>query len=105
MTKRRKKFQCPCCDYFTLPARGGFAICPVCFWEDEIDDTGFSGFDIPEYLDRKSSANSSLTLRQARNNFIELGAMEASMLKFVLKEDERKKFRRVCRDSNGLSQT
>lgn len=101
MPKPRNKYQCPCCDYFTLPGRGGFTICPVCFWEDEIDDTGFSGFDIPEYLDRISSANSSLTLRQARANFLKLGACEARMIPHVFNESERNKLRLARRDLNG----
>ena len=26
---------CPCCGYRTLPARGGYDLCPVCSWEDQ----------------------------------------------------------------------
>lgn len=26
---------CPCCGYKTLPGRGDYDICPVCWWEDE----------------------------------------------------------------------
>lgn len=26
---------CPCCGYKTLPSRGDYALCPVCWWEDE----------------------------------------------------------------------
>jgi hypothetical protein len=26
---------CPCCGYKTLPDRGAFDLCPVCWWEDE----------------------------------------------------------------------
>lgn len=29
---------CPCCGYRTLRERGGFEICPVCFWEDDGQD-------------------------------------------------------------------
>jgi hypothetical protein len=29
---------CPCCAYLTLPQRGGFDLCPVCFWEDDGQD-------------------------------------------------------------------
>lgn len=25
---------CPCCGYTTLPTRGGYDLCPVCWWED-----------------------------------------------------------------------
>lgn len=32
-----KKYKCPCCGYHTLESGppGTFAICPVCFWEDD----------------------------------------------------------------------
>jgi hypothetical protein len=26
---------CPCCGYRTLPERGDYDLCPVCWWEDE----------------------------------------------------------------------
>ena len=26
---------CPCCGYRTLPQRGAYDLCPVCWWEDE----------------------------------------------------------------------
>lgn len=26
---------CPCCGYRTLPDRGAYDLCPVCWWEDE----------------------------------------------------------------------
>lgn len=57
---------CPCCKYLTLPARGGWDICPVCFWEDE-------GEDDPE---QPSGANHGLTLTVARANFTACGACE-----------------------------
>ena len=31
-------YRCPCCGYKTLPERGGFELCPVCFWEDDGQD-------------------------------------------------------------------
>src|SRR5579885_3179586 len=32
------KYSCPCCGYKTLDERGGYDICPVCFWEDDGQD-------------------------------------------------------------------
>ena len=32
------KYPCPCCGNKTLDERGGFCICPVCFWEDDGQD-------------------------------------------------------------------
>lgn len=26
---------CPCCGYRTLPERGAYDLCPVCWWEDD----------------------------------------------------------------------
>lgn len=26
---------CPCCGYKTLPSRGDYELCPVCWWEDD----------------------------------------------------------------------
>ena len=54
------KYQCPCCDYFSLDERGGYDICRICFWED-------SGQDLDE-LDEHSGPNHQ-TLREARANF------------------------------------
>ena len=31
-------YACPCCGFLTLPSRGGYDICPVCFWEDDGQD-------------------------------------------------------------------
>jgi hypothetical protein len=31
-------YACPCCGYLTLDERGGYEICPVCFWEDDGQD-------------------------------------------------------------------
>jgi cysteine-rich CPCC protein len=35
MEPQRLPYRCPCCGYLTLPARGEYDICPVCFWEDD----------------------------------------------------------------------
>lgn len=63
---------CPCCDYVTLPERGNYLICPVCFWEDD-------GGDIDK-LDLHSGPNH-ITLRQGRENFKKYGACDESMVK------------------------
>lgn len=28
-------YPCPCCGYKTLPGRGDYDLCPVCWWEDD----------------------------------------------------------------------
>jgi hypothetical protein len=81
--------QCPCCDYITLAERGHYSICPICFWEDD-------GLDIDQ-LDRPSSPNHGITLREARANFAQFGACELIMVKHVISVEERKKFKRSIR--------
>jgi hypothetical protein len=60
-------FACPCCGYPTLSEKppGTFAVCPVCFWEDDdaqFRDPAFAG-----------GANS-VSLNDARRNFAAYGA-------------------------------
>ena len=78
------KEQCPCCDYISLPERGNYLICPICFWEDD-------GQDIDE-LSAPSGPNHGITLREGRKNFQKLGACEPEMLKHVVSESERNQF-------------
>ncbi len=68
--------QCPCCDYVTLPERGNYLICPVCFWEDD-------GTDL-DALDEPSEANHGITLRLGRANFKQFGACEETMVENVV---------------------
>jgi hypothetical protein len=36
------RFPCPVCGYFVFDEPpGSFAICPICFWEDDIVQLGF----------------------------------------------------------------
>lgn len=63
------RFPCPCCGYLTMSERppGTFAICPVCFWED--DEVQFRD---PSY---REGANT-VSLLEARENFRRLGASD-----------------------------
>lgn len=78
--------QCPCCDFYTISEVGGWEICPICFWEDD-------GFRRAE-IDVPSGANHGLTLREARANFIDLGACCQLMLEKVLTAGDRAAFRK-----------
>ena len=60
-------YACPCCGYKTLTERGGYEICPVCFWEDD-------GQDDQDADDVRDGPNDTLSLTQARANFKDLGA-------------------------------
>ena len=75
------KHQCPCCDFITLPERGEYLICPVCFWEDD-------GQDI-DALDEPSGTNHGLTLGRGRSNFQQFGAFQETMVKYVAPIEER----------------
>jgi len=70
-------YQCPCCGYFTLSEGegGSYAICPVCFWEDD----GLQ-FQDPDYV---GGANNSLSLNEARRNFQQFGVVEEKYRRYV----------------------
>lgn len=63
------RYPCPCCGFLTLGQKppGTYAICPVCWWED--DDVQARD---PDYA---GGANR-LSLRQARASFREFGASD-----------------------------
>ncbi|WP_090769340.1 CPCC family cysteine-rich protein [Nonomuraea maritima] len=65
-------YACPCCGYVTLSERGGFEICPVCFWEDD-------GQDDPDADVVLGGPNGYLSLTQARRNFLAFGACEGAI--------------------------
>jgi Cysteine-rich CPCC len=84
------RHQCPCCDFITLPERGNYLICPVCFWEDDGQDV--------DTLDEPSAPNRGITLRQGRANFKHLGACGEAMLKNVVPIERRDRFEHRPRD-------
>ncbi|MGG4143836.1 CPCC family cysteine-rich protein [Paenibacillus algorifonticola] len=63
---------CPCCEYKTLPKKGEYYICRVCFWEDD-------GNVDPQYY----SSPNGMTLDQARENFINFGAVDEASVQFL----------------------
>lgn len=69
-------FSCPCCGYKTLDEEppGTYAICPVCFWEDDP-----AQFRDPSY---KGGANKE-ALVEAKRNFKKFGAISDEFLKHV----------------------
>jgi hypothetical protein len=60
------RYACPCCDCYTLdePPPGTFALCPVCWWED--DNIQFAD---PDY---RGGANKD-SLREARESYRRIG--------------------------------
>ncbi|WP_318646704.1 CPCC family cysteine-rich protein [Variovorax sp. VRV01] len=69
---------CPCCRHITLAERGGYEICPVCFWEDD-------GQDDDDASVVRGGPNGSLSLAQARENFRSLGACDERSVQRVRK--------------------
>lgn len=67
---------CPCCGYITLSERGGYEICPICFWEDDPYQ-----FSEPDY---QGGANR-VSLREAQQNFVAFGACELEAVRRVKK--------------------
>jgi Cysteine-rich CPCC len=65
--------RCPCCHFRTLSERGGFEICPVCFWEDD-------GQDDADADAVRGGPNGNLSLSEARENFTAIGACEGRSL-------------------------
>jgi hypothetical protein len=80
-------YPCPCCGFKTLPERGGYEICPVCFWEDDGQDDHDA--DIV-----RGGPNKNLSLSEARKNFIAYGASDERYLENV---------RRPLAEEQGLS--
>lgn len=71
-----KRAACPCCVYLTLSDRGGFEICPVCWWED--DGQNDSDTDVV-----RGGPNGLLTLSEARANSRAIGASDPRFIKSV----------------------
>ena len=72
---------CPCCGYVTLPSRGDYELCPVCFWEDD-----------PHQAQRPNSPDgpNNISLVDAQQTYLRSGAMHPEFLSRVrhAKRDE-----------------
>jgi hypothetical protein len=75
-----KAYRCPCCNFKTLHGRGLDEICPVCFWEDD-------GQDEQDADAVWGGPNGSLSLREARLNFKNLGAVEKRLIGEIRKPE------------------
>lgn len=79
-----EKHTCPCCGYKTLNCTHEYDICPICYWEDD-----YLQF---EDVDLEGGANNRILLRQAQQNYMEFGACDKKMLRYVRKlniDDEK----------------
>jgi len=69
-------YRCPCCKFKTLRERGGYDICPVCYWEDD-------GQDDHDTDVVRGGPNGDLSLSQARSNYLQYGACEFGFVDVV----------------------
>ena len=69
------KYPCPCCGFLTLEEKppGTYEICPVCYWED----------DLVQFQEPTAWGANSVTLQEARHNFLRFGASEERFKSFV----------------------
>lgn len=82
-----KEIYCPCCDYDTFKnvERYSYAICPICFWEDD-----------PFQLDEPEEEGSNhVSLNQARINFAIFQACEKEMIKNCRTPNSKDKKRKL----------
>ena len=80
--KNKIRYKCPCCDYYTLGAKGYCEICPVCYWEDDPTQREDPNLD--------DSANK-ISLNQARKNYIAYGVYDMKFKKHVRPPKEEEK--------------
>lgn len=69
----KRKYPCVVCGYRTLPGYKDWDVCPVCFWEDDVQGDA----------DETSPANRGMSVSEAQANFMKFGACEREMRKHV----------------------
>jgi hypothetical protein len=69
-------FRCPCCSARTLSRPDAMELCPVCWWEDD-------GQDSDDASEIRSTVNGELSLRDARRNFELCGASHPRFVRYV----------------------
>ena len=75
-TEKQPTYRCPCCGCLTLCGRAGYEICPVCYWEDD-------GQDSHDADEVRGGPNGSLSLTQARESYRRIGATDARFVSSV----------------------
>lgn len=72
------KYTCPCCGYKVFSqAPGSYDICPICFWEDDI-----------EQLFYLADGGANINLIDAQKNYKKFGAIEEKYIENVRKPNE-----------------
>lgn len=79
-----KRYTCPCCGYRVFrDAPGSQELCPICGWRDDLNHLRFVLFN---------GLPNGISLAQAQQNFMALGAKDAESLgnvRFATEDDER----------------
>lgn len=70
------QFRCPCCSARTLKIPDAMQLCPVCWWEDD-------GQDSADADSIHATVNGDLSLEEARRNFLRFGASHPRFVRFV----------------------
>jgi hypothetical protein len=71
-------FRCPCCGARTLRNPESMELCPVCWWEDD-------GQDSADDAEIRLTVNGDLSLREARQNYQSCGAAHPRFVRYVRK--------------------
>jgi len=86
---------CPCCGRATLSSRGAYQICPVCFWEDDGQDSADA--------DVARGGPNAVSLTEGRRNYLAFGASAlADRAKVRRPVDEEAVLRRFDADGREL---
>jgi Cysteine-rich CPCC len=71
-------FRCPCCGAQTLSLPDTMELCPVCWWEDD-------GQDSDDAAQVRATVNGELSLTEARQNYQQCGAAHPRFVRYVRK--------------------
>ncbi len=72
---------CPCCGYKTLETRADYAICCICWWEDD----GLDNIDANNH----SGPNNGISLTQARYYFLTHGIYNPKRKDLLAKKSKK----------------
>ena len=60
-------YPCPCCGYIVFDEAGGYEICPICNWEDDISQLRFA---------RLAGGANHVSLWEAQQNYLRHGVSD-----------------------------
>ena len=69
-------YRCPCCLHKTLESPEALVLCPICWWEDD-------GQDSIDATEVRATVNGELSLTEARHNYQLCGAAHPRFVRYV----------------------